>query len=108
MRTLTVSTVFSLTSNIFFQQEICEYKAKSDARIEDYERKICYLQEMVPYDQMTMDDFVDAFPDEAPDFIKRPTFWPHTPDEQIKPMPPVPSEVDHKGSKEKELEMDST
>lgn len=40
---------------------------------------------MMPFNEMTMEDFADAFPDFAPDFIKKPTFWPHTPEEQISP-----------------------
>lgn len=32
---------------------------------------------------MTMEDFYDAHPDLALDPIKKPTFWPHTPEEQL-------------------------
>lgn len=31
---------------------------------------------------MTMEDYRDSFPDEALDPINKPTFWPHTPEEQ--------------------------
>ena len=31
---------------------------------------------------MTMEDYRDAFPEQALDPINRPTFWPHTPEEQ--------------------------
>lgn len=38
---------------------------------------------MLPYDQMTMEDFKDALPELAVDPINKPTFWPHTPEEQL-------------------------
>lgn len=31
---------------------------------------------------MTMEDVYDAYPDQALDSLNKPTFWPHTPDEQ--------------------------
>ena len=41
-----------------------------------------HLKGLIPFDQMTMEDYIDAFPMHAQDFINRPTFWPHTVDEQ--------------------------
>lgn len=35
---------------------------------------------------MTMEDYMTMYPTEAPNFIKNPTFWPHTKEEQDKPM----------------------
>lgn len=35
---------------------------------------------------MTMEDYMTMYPNEAPNFIKNPTFWPHTIEEQDKPM----------------------
>lgn len=32
---------------------------------------------------MTMEDYRDAYPNEALDPINRPTFWPHNPEEQL-------------------------
>jgi F-type H+-transporting ATPase subunit d len=32
---------------------------------------------------MTMEDFRDAYPNDALDPINRPTFWPHNPEEQV-------------------------
>ena len=31
---------------------------------------------------MTLDDFRDAYPDQALDPINRPTYWPHAPEDQ--------------------------
>ncbi|XP_039148877.1 nucleolar protein dao-5 isoform X2 [Drosophila simulans] len=38
---------------------------------------------MRPYAEMTMEEFCFARPHLAPDFINKPTFWPHTPEEQM-------------------------
>lgn len=32
---------------------------------------------------MTLEDFKEAFPDKALDPLNNPTFWPHTPEEQL-------------------------
>ena len=45
----------------------------------------------MPFEEMTMDDFIDLYPDIAPNFITKPTFWPHTPEEQPNSLPkPTP------------------
>ncbi|KAH8417460.1 hypothetical protein KR222_000391 [Zaprionus bogoriensis] len=63
--------------------EIAEYKKASEGRIKSYEKEIGHLKSLLPYDQMTMEDYRDAFPDSALDPINKPTFWPHTPEEQV-------------------------
>lgn len=68
------------------QKEVCKYKEESDKRIEELERKIKHLKNVKDYNHMTMEEFCFAHPEEAPDFRNKPTFWPHTPDEQ-KPGP---------------------
>lgn len=37
---------------------------------------------MLPFDQMTLEDFIDAYPSHGPDFLNRPTFWPHGAEDQ--------------------------
>lgn len=39
------------------------------------------IKALLPYEQMTMEDYKDAFPEQALDPLNKPTFWPHTPDE---------------------------
>lgn len=43
---------------------------------------MAHIASLIPYDQMTMEDFKDAYPDLALDPINKPTFWPHTPEDQ--------------------------
>ncbi|XP_022222082.2 nucleolar protein dao-5 [Drosophila obscura] len=72
------------------QREICEYKEESDKRIKVLNEQLDVLKAMMPYEQMTMEEFCLHRPHLAPDFINKPTFWPHTPEEQT-PGPSDPT-----------------
>lgn len=63
--------------------EIEQFKSASAARIVAHQKAIDHLKSLLPFDQMTMEDYRDAYPDLALDPINRPTFWPHTPEEQL-------------------------
>lgn len=63
-------------------KDIAQYKAKSNERIAKLQEELDFMKAMKPYDQMTMEEFCCARPHLAPDFINKPTFWPHTPEEQ--------------------------
>uniref|UniRef100_U5EWQ5 ATP synthase subunit d, mitochondrial n=1 Tax=Corethrella appendiculata TaxID=1370023 RepID=U5EWQ5_9DIPT len=65
------------------KQEIANFIKSSQSRIADHEKNITHLRSLLPYDQMTMEDYRDAFPEKALDPINNPTFWPHTPEEQV-------------------------
>ncbi|CAH2039218.1 unnamed protein product, partial [Iphiclides podalirius] len=56
---------------------------ESNKNIVSYEKQIAEIKALLPYDQMTMEDYRDAYPDEALDPINRPTFWPHDAEEQL-------------------------
>lgn len=64
------------------RDEIAKFCKESEGRIADYQSQIAALKALLPFDQMTMEDYRDAYPDQALDPINRPTFWPHTPEEQ--------------------------
>ncbi|XP_033252270.1 uncharacterized protein LOC117191543 [Drosophila miranda] len=70
------------------QREICEYKEESDKRIGELNKQPDILKAMMPYEDMTMEEFCQ----QRPDFINKPTFWPHTPEEQT-PGPSDPTAV---------------
>ncbi|XP_055388321.1 ATP synthase subunit d, mitochondrial [Condylostylus longicornis] len=74
--------------------EIERFIKSSNDRITEYNKKIAHLKSLLPYDQMTMEDYREAFPDEALDPINRPTFWPHLPEDQLgyKPKDAPPSD----------------
>ncbi|SPP73454.1 titin [Drosophila guanche] len=111
-------------------EEICEkireYKEESDKRIKALNEQLDILKAMMPYQDMTMEQFCQHRPHLAPDFINKPTFWPHTPEEQMpgpsdptalhpeereepkeppksRPMPPAPAATEAK-PKEKPAE----
>uniref|UniRef100_A0A069DPS4 ATP synthase subunit d, mitochondrial n=1 Tax=Panstrongylus megistus TaxID=65343 RepID=A0A069DPS4_9HEMI len=65
------------------KKEIEDFKAESNKRITTYKTEAERIRGLLPYEQMTMEDFRDAHPDLALDPINRPTFWPHTPEEQL-------------------------
>ncbi|XP_066991399.1 ATP synthase subunit d, mitochondrial [Anabrus simplex] len=64
-------------------KEIADFIKESNLRIANFEAEVKKLRSLIPFEQMTMEDFRDAFPDQALDPINRPTFWPHTPEEQL-------------------------
>lgn len=65
------------------KKEIEDFVKASETRIAAYKKEMDHLKSLLPFDQMTMEDFRDAFPDQALDAINKPTFWPHNPEEQI-------------------------
>lgn len=63
--------------------DIAKFKKESDARIAAHKSEAERIKSLLPYAQMTMEDFRDAHPDQALDPLNRPTFWPH--DDDIQP-----------------------
>ncbi|XP_063535711.1 ATP synthase subunit d, mitochondrial [Cydia strobilella] len=59
------------------------FVAASNVNIANYQKEINETKALLPYDQMTMEDYKDAFPQDAIDPINKPTFWPHNPEEQL-------------------------
>lgn len=45
------------------QKEIDSFKSASAGRIAQYEKSMAHLKSLLPYDQMTMEDYRDAFPE---------------------------------------------
>jgi F-type H+-transporting ATPase subunit d len=68
------------------EKDVASFVSSSNARIAELQKKIDHLKAMLPFEQMTMEDFKDAYPDQAIDPINNPTFWPHEPltEEEIK------------------------
>lgn len=75
--------------------KIASFKKESEVRIAEHKSEIARIQALLPYGQMTMEDFYEAHPEEAIDTIKNPTFWPHDADIQ-------PGYVDPSGKQEEE------
>ncbi|XP_028842784.1 ATP synthase peripheral stalk subunit d, mitochondrial [Denticeps clupeoides] len=55
-----------------------EYIEASKARIGQYEKELEKFRNMIPFDQMTVDDLNDTFPETKLDKQKHP-YWPHKP-----------------------------
>ncbi|XP_071385893.1 ATP synthase subunit d, mitochondrial [Centroberyx affinis] len=54
------------------------YIEGSKARIAQYEKKLDTFKNMIPFDQMTIDDLNETFPETKLDKEKHP-YWPHKP-----------------------------
>ncbi|XP_061472106.1 ATP synthase subunit d, mitochondrial [Rhineura floridana] len=54
------------------------YIQASKERVVEYEKELQKLKNMIPFDQMTIDDYYEAFPECRPDKEKYP-YWPHRP-----------------------------
>ncbi|KFU93407.1 hypothetical protein M959_10554 [Chaetura pelagica] len=71
------------TANVDAQEKeaaksTAEYIQASKARIAQYEQQLQKLRSMIPFEQMTIEDLNDAFPETKLDKEKYP-YWPHKP-----------------------------
>lgn len=73
-------------------KEIEDFKNASKERIATTEKELAHLNSLLPFGQMTMEDFADSYPDQALDPLNKPTFWPHDAAEQ---QPRVVSDDHH-------------
>jgi len=63
-------------------KEVQEFIVGSNQRIKEYQQKLAKWDSVMPYEQMTMEDFYEAHPELAIDPINKPTLWPHDPQSQ--------------------------
>lgn len=64
---------------------------ESQERIANFQSEITRISNLMPFNEMTMEDFAEAYPDQAwnPD---KPTIWPHLPEHQPGDEPePIPA-----------------
>uniref|UniRef100_A0A8C5V9S5 ATP synthase peripheral stalk subunit d, mitochondrial n=1 Tax=Microcebus murinus TaxID=30608 RepID=A0A8C5V9S5_MICMU len=59
-----------------------EFVSLSKARIEEYEKELEKMRNIIPFDQMTIEDLNEAFPETKLDKEKYP-YWPHQPIENL-------------------------
>uniref|UniRef100_A0A5F8ALK7 Uncharacterized protein n=1 Tax=Macaca mulatta TaxID=9544 RepID=A0A5F8ALK7_MACMU len=59
-----------------------EWVSLSKARIVEYEKQIEKIKNLIPFDQMTIEDLNEAFPETKLDKKKYP-YWPHQPIENL-------------------------
>ncbi|XP_063367487.1 ATP synthase subunit d, mitochondrial-like [Cydia amplana] len=64
------------------QPEIKAYVAERQKEIDLATKGINNINSLPKFDEMTMEMVYDMYPGIALDPVNRPTFWPHTPDEQ--------------------------
>ncbi|CAL4064339.1 unnamed protein product [Meganyctiphanes norvegica] len=61
--------------------EVKEFVAESAARIGTLEGDLAHWSGMIPYDQMTMEEWAVAFPEQTIS-VDNPSMWPHKPEDQ--------------------------
>ncbi|XP_050715034.1 ATP synthase subunit d, mitochondrial-like [Eriocheir sinensis] len=54
---------------------------ESEARIAMLQAELADWEKMIPYEQMTMEEMVETFPDKTVN-VENPTLWPHEPEDQ--------------------------
>ncbi|XP_025218541.1 ATP synthase subunit d, mitochondrial isoform X2 [Theropithecus gelada] len=59
-----------------------EWVSLSKARIVEYEKQLEKMKNLIPFDQMTIEDLNEAFPETKLDKEKYP-YWPHQPIENL-------------------------
>ncbi|KAF3817054.1 hypothetical protein GH733_013796 [Mirounga leonina] len=59
-----------------------EFLSLSKARIEEYEKEMEKMRNIIPFDQMTIEDLNEVFPETKLDKKKYP-YWPHKPIENL-------------------------
>ncbi|XP_069337791.1 ATP synthase subunit d, mitochondrial isoform X2 [Eulemur rufifrons] len=59
-----------------------EFVSLSKGRIEEYEKQLEKMRNIIPFDQMTIEDLNEAFPETKLDKEKYP-YWPHQPIENL-------------------------
>ncbi|XP_070380051.1 ATP synthase subunit d, mitochondrial [Dermacentor albipictus] len=58
------------------KKEVENFISESNNRIAGYKKELARFEAMIPALHMTMEDFVDYFPDQKID-VDNPTYWPH-------------------------------
>ncbi|EFN76951.1 ATP synthase subunit d, mitochondrial [Harpegnathos saltator] len=70
--------------------EMEKFVKESNKNIAKANKEIEKIQNMLPFAEMTMEDFRDAYPEFALDSINKPTIWPHIPEVQPENDPGPP------------------
>ncbi|XP_076065581.1 ATP synthase, subunit D [Oratosquilla oratoria] len=63
--------------------EISNFVKASEARIAGYENELARYAAMIPYNQMTMEEWAEFSPEQALRPLENPTLWPHAPEDQV-------------------------
>ncbi|XP_077379767.1 ATP synthase peripheral stalk subunit d, mitochondrial [Festucalex cinctus] len=66
------------TQEVEADKDAKAYVEASKARVAEYEAELDKFKNMIPFDQMTVQEFNEAFPETKLDMIKYP-YWPHKP-----------------------------
>ncbi|XP_046469461.1 ATP synthase subunit d, mitochondrial [Neodiprion pinetum] len=63
--------------------EIKKFIEESNQRIQNYEAELTKIRSVIPFEEMTLEDFADVYPEDALRPLDKPTFWPHDEDSEF-------------------------
>lgn len=66
------------------EKEIEEFRQECKKAEQEYHAYIASWEAIMPYDQMTMEDFLEAHPEYETGTVNKPSIWPHT--EEVKKL----------------------
>ncbi|XP_016402925.1 ATP synthase subunit d, mitochondrial-like [Sinocyclocheilus rhinocerous] len=69
---------YVVSLDVFQNKTATAYFEASKARIAEYEKALEMFRNMIPFDQMTIEDLNNTFPETKLDKAKHP-YWPHKP-----------------------------
>ncbi|XP_028026722.1 ATP synthase subunit d, mitochondrial-like [Bombyx mandarina] len=64
------------------EPQIKAFCANLQKEIEASQKELQRIKSLPKFEEMTMEMFYELYPDQALDPVNKPTFWPHTPEEQ--------------------------
>jgi len=70
------------------EQTIAQFIAASKGKIQDHQKKLASWDDVLPFEEMTLEDAKTMFPELVVDPLNKPTFWPHQPEDQLGYKPP--------------------
>ncbi|XP_063831107.1 ATP synthase subunit d, mitochondrial-like [Ostrinia nubilalis] len=70
------------------EPEIKKFCAEMQVDIDKATKELSRIRALPKFEEMTMEMYAEMFPDLAIDPVNRPTYWPHTPEEQVGYKPP--------------------
>jgi len=63
--------------------KIKAFVAESNDRIKNYHAQVAEFDKIIPYEEMTMQEFAEYHPELVVDTVNNPTLWPHVAEAQI-------------------------
>lgn len=64
-------------------KHVNDFIQEAHKKIKEAEQGLAFWDTIPPMETMTLQEFAEYFPDDCVDPLRRPTFWPHRPEDQL-------------------------